>query len=122
MTKTNDLLFYYEKMYKIRCQLLRKSWYSEEEFKMMVYFIHRFNPIDIKEFIESKGLMYQDPNDIQIDESTDLDKPDSSSEITDSSNEDSSESTAEHNVMPFERRYRYEQIWQFQETMIKQVH
>lgn len=97
MTKINDLLFYYEKMCKICMQLNKRSRHSVEEFKLMIYFIHCFNPIDLKTFIESKGLTYQDPNDMQMEEDV----------VTD-------ETT---NI-----RKQYEQIWQFQETMIKQVH
>lgn len=97
MTKTNDLLFYYEKMCKICTHLKKRSQNSVDEFQLMIYFIHRFNPIDLKTFIESKGLTYQDPNDMQIEEDV----------VTD-------ETT---NI-----RKQYEQIWQFQETMIKQVH
>lgn len=97
MTKTNDLLFYYEKMCKICTHLKKRSQNSVDEFQLMIYFIHRFNPIDLKTFIESKGLTYQDPNDIQMEEDV----------VTD-------ETT---NI-----RKQYEQIWQFQETMIRQVH
>ena len=105
MTKTNDLLFYYEKMNKICMQLAKISWYRVEEFKLMIYFIHRFNPIDLKTFVESKGLTYQDPNDIHIE--------DVESDPNDIHIEEDVES---------DERYRYEQMWQFQETMIRQVH
>lgn len=98
MTKINDFLFYYEKMRKICTHLRKISWYSAEEFKLMIYFIHRFNPIDLKTFVESKGFTYQDPNDIQIEDI------------------ESDETTG------MRKRYRYEQIWQFQETTIKQIH
>lgn len=110
MTKTNDFLFYYEKMRKICMHLTKISWYSAEEFKLMIYFIHRFNPIDLKTFIESKGLIYQDPNDMQIE---DVESDPNDIDIEDI---ESDETTG------MRKRYRYEQIWQFQETMIKQVH
>ena len=64
----------------------------------MIYFIHRFNPIDLKTFVESKGLTYQDPNDIQIE---DIESDPNDIDIEDV---ESDETTG------MRKRYRYEQM------------
>ena len=116
MTKTNDLLFYYEKMRKINKQLLGVSFYRSEEFKMLIYFIHHFNPIDLKTFVESKGLTYQDTDDVQIEEKSD------STKDLETSDSDELETKPITSIANVQTRYKYEEIWHFQEGLIKQVH